>query len=129
MTLQLAYVELYWDYHHGRTSCTSKNIDGQYMIIYTIEQGEFYNKFYVAYKDIALDSQKESLNSWNEKFVCDINHKIRNFEKIYGNKDHQNLEIVQMIELPGLEQVAIIKTFWLKVLQRRFKNYFKKKLV
>ena len=35
-----------------------------------------------------------------------------------------NLDIVEMVELPGSECVAIFKTFWLRILQRKWKKDF-----
>ena len=36
---------------------------------------------------------------------------------------HTNeVDIVEIVELPGLEHVAIFKTIWLKLLQRKFRR-------
>lgn len=128
MAYNLGLVELYWDYHHGRTNCTSKNIDGQFMIIYNIELYEFYNKSYKTYKEIAMNSQLDSLNSWKNTYSRDdVEHIIRKMNDIYGNDKYHKLEIIKMIELEGLEQVAIVKTIGLKIIQRKWRNHLKKK--
>ena len=128
MSLKLGYVQPYWDYHHGRTICTSKNIDGNYMIIYTLELDEFNNQDLKTYKDIAMASQIDSIRTWKQTYNSNINNTIRNIEEIYTNPKNTNIEVIQVIQLSGLEQIAIIKTIWLKLLQRKFKKHYKNKM-
>ena len=125
MVYKLALTELYWDYHHGKTVCTSKNIEGQHMVVYDIELNEFYGKEYLLYKEIVANSQKDSIEVWDEKYFSDIKHPIRNFKNIFGKRNE--LEIVKIQQLDGLEEVAIIKTVWFKLLQRKIKKWLKNK--
>ena len=53
-------------------------------------------------------SNEQSFNEW-----------VINFKK-YA------LEIVQMIHINTGHQMCIPKTFWLKIIQRKYKNYYKK---
>jgi len=56
-----------------------------------------------------------------------INHSlIRNYRKIV--KQWLRFEIAQCIVLSGGEYVAILKTFWIKIIIRAFKNAFKRKM-
>ena len=36
--------------------------------------------------------------------------------------DSNEVDIVEIVELPGLEHVAIFKTVWLKLMQRKFRR-------
>ena len=96
----LALVEQYNDKYHGRTKCSSNDIENNYMIVYIITPEEFYNDEYIVYKKLS-DNNKKIMNN-------DIN---------------TSLEIVQVLELNGLEQVGIIKTLWLKILQRKIRSF------
>jgi|TARA_Y100000992_G_scaffold27551_1_gene15480 hypothetical protein len=39
--------------------------------------------------------------------------------------DSNEVDIVEIVELPGLEHVAIFKTVWLKLMQRKFRREFR----
>ena len=45
------------------------------------------------------------------------------------NHNYIKLEIVEIDELNGGETVGYIKTFWLKILQRKWKKKFKKRKI
>tara|TARA_X000000950_G_scaffold171960_1_gene209482 strand:- start:103 stop:423 length:321 start_codon:yes stop_codon:yes gene_type:complete len=100
---ELALVELYNEKHHGETECSSINIKSNYMIVYSISLEEFFNNEYIVYKQLSYNSKK-SFNDVNKLF------------------ENTSLEIVEIKELGSLEQIGIIKTFWLKIFQRKIKS-------
>jgi hypothetical protein len=53
---------------------------------------------------------------------------IRNYRNIINNSNYIKPEIGEYIVLPTQEAVAILKTFWLRILQRKWKNVFKERL-
>ena len=60
---------------------------------------------------------------------------IRNYKKIVSKLNFTNLEIIEtkVVNYPQDESneliyVSILKTFWLKILQRKWKKYYKKKI-
>ena len=81
--LTLALIELYWEEHHGRSECTSKYIDGNYMVVYTINLDEFYDKRFLLYKDVAIESQNETLTKIDENKVEHIIRDFKNFERTW----------------------------------------------
>ena len=101
----LALRERYNDKYHGRTKCSSNDIENSNMIVYIITPEEFYNDEYIVYKQLA-DKNKKMINN-------DVN-------KIFENT---SLEIVEVLELNGLEQVGIIKKFWLRIFQRKIISF------
>tara|TARA_Y100000741_G_C18180603_1_gene529163 strand:+ start:280 stop:615 length:336 start_codon:yes stop_codon:yes gene_type:complete len=111
MKNSLGIVQLYNEPQYGRTKCTSKNIDQHFMIVYEITANDFYDD---SYKNI-LDYSIKNIG------YCLINNKSIN------NVRNQQLDIVEIIELPTLEQVGIIKTIWLKLFQLKFKKYLSNK--
>ena len=52
---------------------------------------------------------------------------IRNYKSIITNENYIQPEIAECHYLPGGECVCIKKTFWLRILQRKLKNWYKKK--
>jgi hypothetical protein len=51
----------------------------------------------------------------DEVFTCD---------EFMNDENEEPLDIVKIVELPGLEQIAIFKTIWLKLLQRKCKKRY-----
>ena len=51
-----------------------------------------------------------------EVFTCD---------DFMNDEYEEPLDIVEIVELPGLEHVAIFKTVWLKLMQRKFRREFR----
>jgi hypothetical protein len=85
------------------------------------------NIFEIVEKDISY------LNSpGGRKTLPNINHPlinhplVRNYRKIV--KKCLRFEIAECITLSGGECIAIIKTFWIKIIIRTFKNAFKRKM-
>ncbi len=69
------------------------------------------------------EQYKNLLNERNKK----INHPlIRNYTEIIDKHNYFKPEIGEIIELPTGERVCILKTFWLRLIQRRWKNAYKK---
>lgn len=52
---------------------------------------------------------------------------IRNYKKIVLNKNYIKPEIAHCICLSGGECVAILKTFWLRIIQRAWKRVYKER--
>lgn len=52
---------------------------------------------------------------------------IRNYRNIIIRENYIKPEIGQYIILPTLEAIAILKTVWLRIIQRTWKNVFKKR--
>jgi hypothetical protein len=85
------------------------------------------NIFEIVEKDISY------LNSpGGRKTLPNINHPlikhplVRNYRKIV--KECLRFEIALCITLSGGECIAIIKTFWIKIIIRTFKNAFRRKM-
>ena len=56
------------------------------------------------------------------------NHSIiRNYKKIIAQQNYIQLHIAKVIYLSGSECVAILKTYWLKIIQRTWKKIYKQR--
>ena len=49
---------------------------------------------------------------------------IRNYYKIVSNPNYIQPEIGEYIILPTQESVAILKTFWIRIIQRRWRKIY-----
>ena len=52
---------------------------------------------------------------------------IRNYNNIIKDKNYIKLDIVYIDKLAGDETVGYIKTFWIKLIQRRWKKIYKQR--
>ena len=52
---------------------------------------------------------------------------IRNYHNIISNKNYIKPEIGEYIILPTQESVAILKTFWLRIIQKKWKKVFQER--
>ena len=109
----LAICELFHPVLHGIDENSSPDIINHFLIYTAIEVDDFYNKEYV-YEEIHLRRYRNAAL------------RLLNMHTQTQNKKHMRLEIVQAHELqPGQESVAILKTFWLRIVQRCWKKVFR----
>jgi len=91
-----------------------------------IDLEDFWNKDYEDCLEDLLEYYHEYFHYHQRESI--IYHPIiRNYNHIIDNIDYLKLNIIQIIELPGFEQVACIKTIWLKLLQRKWKRIYKER--
>lgn len=100
----LAICEFFNCNMHGLNEFSSSNIEQHYLVNVIINDlnAEFYNFEYKNH----IEFMTRSYQKRNEKIMFEF-----------------NLDIIEMIELLGKEQVAILKTCWLKIFQRKCKKY------
>ena len=119
---QLAICELYHPYFHGDINDEDNSFKNylynSYLCAYAIEDGELYDQ------DLYPSGNEGPWGLSRERLWPDVKHpSIRNYHNIVKK---YKLEIVQMIYLNTGHQICIPKTFWLKIIQRKYKNYYKK---
>ena len=118
---KLAICELYHPYFHGDLNDEDNKVKNylynSYLCAYTIEEDELYD----------LYPWRSHERPWGlplERSWPDVKHpSIRNYHNIVKK---YALEIVQMIHINTGHQMCIPKTFWLKIIQRKYKNHYKK---
>lgn len=127
MVLKLCICEIFHPKIHGYDNNSTKGINTHYMVRYSIDTKEFMNK--CDYEEIMHDI---SLLKEAYKFVAQKLKKkdciIRNHKHIVSHPQYPHVDIVDIIRLqPGEEDVAIIKTCWLRIFQRKWRSYYKYK--
>lgn len=120
---KLAICELYHPHFHGNIN-PRENGEIMRKYIYT----SFLPTYYIEH-DQQFDDDLYPLDGsgpWgihNHRFIQQINHPyIRNYTNV--TKTHA-LEIVQCINIINSQIVCVLKTFWLKIFQRKYKKYYK----
>jgi len=124
--LQLGICEIFHPKLHGYTNESDPNINGHYIIYTLIELDEFLDE---SYEDCLEKLLEYYYHFFHYRRLNVITHPIiRNYNHILNTIENVKLDIIEVIELSGNEQVACIKTFWLKLLQRRWKRIYKDRM-
>ena len=141
----LVLCELHYSPIHGKTITSDNNIESHYLLIDRFDgaTGIALDKL-EEYQEYDTDSEDEDEDENRITHISDIqrlykneyasilngwiNHKIiRNYHNIISRPDYIKPEIGKCIELSTGEQVVIIKTIWLKFIQRKWKQVFAKR--
>ena len=110
MGYELAICELYNKKIHGFDKNSDKNIDSHFLCHY-IDSSDDNN-----IEEIVQVFQRDGGNFREHEF-------IRNY-RIITNKLNYNPQIAEIFYLSGDECVAVLKTFWLKIVQRCWKRVY-----
>jgi hypothetical protein len=142
---QLILCELHCPEIHGKTDDSNANIENHYMVYDTFDPitklahsnsaTEYCDYEYTSIVDceqlddnlVYLDDEIAFLKMiYSNIFI--MNHPtIRNYNNIVSRPDYIRAEIGDTILLPTGENVAILKTFWLRIIQRKWKRIFREK--
>lgn len=115
---QIAICELFnrriHGYIHGQST---PGIDAHILVRTTFTPEEFMSN---EYADII-----EIMRSEYNTYLAGVKYHplIRNYMNIVNDPRYYRIDIVQTIELQGGECVAVVKTYLLKILQRRWRNW------
>jgi hypothetical protein len=121
--------ELYNKYIHGKTIETDPNVNGQFMVLQTFNYDNSNEN-----KIIELFKYTNSMSNFYKKYYLrnfrGLKHDlIKNYKNIITNKSFLNVEIGEVYYLKGDECVCIIKTFWLKLIQRAWKKIYQQRKI
>lgn len=141
----LILCELHYSPIHGKNYSSCPNIEEHYLII-EIFDGTSGITYDTDHEYINSDSGEDSDEDSDENMITHISHiqnlylreyvtlstsynhiphkTIRNYHNIISRPNYIRPEIAECFELPTLEHVAIIKTIWLKIIQRKWKIVF-----
>jgi hypothetical protein len=119
------------------------NIDGHYLIINKFDastgsaiysgseddDSESEDDDYSVYSDDSDSSLSLFTNEYNEYYHQQVpntvkHNIIRNYRNIIARPDYIRPEIAECIVLPSQHTVAIIKTIWIKIIQRKWKTVY-----
>jgi len=145
---EIVICELHNKYLHGLTEDSDPTISGHYIIAYrancktanmnylnihvpsssernqNISLNQIINDFESTYK------RKYTLLKGYPKYNIYCKHPIiRNYKNIIENENYIKPEIAKRFYLKGGECVAILKTFWIKIIQRVWKKIYKERKI
>ena len=114
---KLAICEVFHPVFHGQDENSSPGIQSQFLVYTFIELEDFYSGEYL-YEVNSLRRYRHAVT-----LMHGAEHpSIRNYQKVA--RKYMRLEIVQADVLKGGEEVAYLKTFWLRLVQRRWRKIY-----
>lgn len=147
--LSLVFCELHNKNIHGFDKDSTPDIQSHYLVIEKIKVSELYETNLGEDSDADADADAEyDVNYDDDDETLDLNDycttrkhmysllpksvrrsdQIRNYDFIMRHETTSSPQIAQCITLSGKERVAIIKTFWIRWIQRRWKNVYKERM-
>jgi len=105
---------------HGITLTSDKNIGGHFLV-HSIDDYDFLEN-YSEIEEALIDTQ----HYYND-IIIEHHPTIRNYENIVHSDEYFKIDIIQEDVLDGQEYVGYLKTFWLRILQRKWKRIFKER--
>ena len=122
--------EIYNPCLHGMS--TNKNIYGHYLCKHISTNGSIFIENYEEDEDAEDDEGNinEIICSCNYMYkkisrLLNIKHEfIRNYKNIISKKNYIQPHIAEIVCLPEGECVVILKTFWIRIIQRVWKRVF-----
>ncbi len=147
--LVLAICEFYNPCLHGRDDSSSLNIDGQILCCYSVPRERIFRPRGYPFRFIGCE-RKHAVTYWwdvtqtaywknnaNGDLLNIAEHDnlrayghpvIRNYFPIIRARGIRSLEIVETVYLqPGGECVCVLKTVWLRIFQRKVRNWIQNK--
>jgi hypothetical protein len=126
---RLLIPELYNKYIHGKTMDSDPNVNGQFMVLQSFNYNNSNEN-----KIVELFNYTNSISKFYKKYYLrnfrGLKHDlIKNYKNIITNKSFLNVEIGQVYYLKGDECVCVIKTFWLKLIQRAWKKIYQQRKI
>jgi hypothetical protein len=115
--MNLVLCELYNPklHHYSDLEEDWKDVATHWLNIYTIPIN--YNKSKI---NKYIKQLKNNLKLYSHPY-------IRNYENIIIHKNYFQIHLVKNIELPTGETICIIKTYWLRIIQRTWKRIYKER--
>lgn len=153
MTNSLGICELYHPKIHGHTFASSNSINQHYMVHCIVEPDDFMKACrsdtgsqmgtgtntelendYAEndYVENNYESELEHLTrrytkvAFANKYV--VHPMIENYDAIIRKDDYIKLDIIETHVLDGMEEIAVLKTHWLRLIQRKWKRLYKIKM-
>lgn len=121
---RLGICNLYNSTLHGEDENSSSDINSHYLVYTTIDPNEFYCN---EYKSLIITIRRGYMywvRHMNYENNIITHPTIRNFYKIINTKSSYKIDIVQIETLSGGEEVCYIKTFWIKIIQRKWRKVY-----
>ena len=108
---------------HGITRESDTNINGQFLVI---KKFKINKNTQINYLFDKINKHSNWVNGFYNKYYENLgDNYITNYRSIIKKSNYIKPEIGEVYYLRGDECVCVIKTFWLKIIQRSWKKIFK----
>ena len=123
---ELAICELFNPNYHGFDYNSDPTVKSQFMVFEIINLESFYNNEFKESLEFLKNIYRLMINTGSP---VRLNHpNIKNYENIIKSGKNYTLDIIEQDILSGREMVAYKKTFWIRILQRKWKNLYYQKI-
>lgn len=147
--LYLMICELHNPYIHGKTDDSDPNIENHYLVYNRYDPKTGISFSYLdEYQELDTDDEYDSEDEMDDVGLCKIQDEINFLREMYSNPSNLNyqnynnhptirnyynivtkpsyikLEIGEYIILPTHEAIAILKTFWIRIIQKKWKKVY-----
>lgn len=118
----LALCELYYEKIHGSNDQT---MNSQYLVIQRFSGNELSSHNLLSTMKLYSRQYKKLVQQ--NPINMQTHPVIKNYRNIISRDHYISPQIVKCVYFPGGECTAIIKTIWIKLIQRKWKNIFKER--
>ena len=132
----LVLCELHYTPIHGKTATSCPTIESHYILI---DRFDPFTGMSLSYEqsdssdsdsdyDETIAGVQDLYNDEYDAMAINIPHKtIRNYANIVRHPSYIQPQIALCVELPTGENITIIKTIWIKLIQRAWKRVYKRR--
>ncbi len=133
--LTLGICELYHPKIHGNTLSSSSSVNMNYIVHCIVEPDDFMMAAKTNAGTLVENNYEGELEHLTQRYdkitVANkyITHPmIENYDAIIRKNDYIRLDIIETHILDGMEEIAVLKTHWLRIIQRKWKRLYKIKM-
>lgn len=112
---------------HGYDTNSTSNILSHYLIYIIVDIEDFYNNLYKQELNRCKMEYKNWIINKRTNHIDIIHPIINNYKAIISKSNNYKINIIEDEILSGEEHVAYIKTFWLKIIQRKWKKVYQER--
>jgi len=134
----LVLCELHYTPIHGKTASSCPTIESHYILIDRFDpftgmpidssSNDSVSDSDSEEEESLLEGVQDLYNDEYEAMAINIPHKtIRNYLNIVRKENYIQPQIALCVELPTGENITIIKTIWIKLIQRAWKRVYKER--
>lgn len=133
----LVVCEIFNKYIHGYDELSYRVVKGHYLCMHICRNRSLFESRDYNEDDTAIDYECHILDVVDMHSAYYLSYAaahpnkchpfIRKYKHIISRNDYIQPHIAEVIYLPSGECVAIIKTFWLRIIQRAWKRVFKER--
>jgi len=121
---KIVLCEPYHPFLHGETH---KDLYGHYLAMWWFSATEYYAGEHLEIHNVWLRQMQPDLLRIHFHETRHPHPLVKNYWNLLHHVKHGCIEIAQVVLLETGEYVAILKTFWLRIFQRKWRNILKER--